>query len=99
MWTETPTFGAVNFITGAGAFLQAYVNGYGGLRIEKEKLEFNPVLAKGIEYTKLHGLKFRKNVFNVEYDERSVIISLIAGDELIVIRKEGKACTLQSILP
>jgi trehalose/maltose hydrolase-like predicted phosphorylase len=90
VWTETPTFGAVNFITGAGAFLQAYVNGYGGLRIEKDKLEFNPISAKGIDYTKLRGLKFRKNVFNVEYDEHIVTISLIAGDELLIVRKNGE---------
>ena len=29
VWTETPTGGAVNFITGAGGFMQGIINGYG----------------------------------------------------------------------
>jgi trehalose/maltose hydrolase-like predicted phosphorylase len=89
VWTETPTAGAVNFITGAGAFLQAYVNGYGGLRIEKDKLLFNPIMKTGVSYTKLRGLKYRNNVFNIEYDENDVIITLLAGDGL-TIENNGK---------
>lgn len=30
VWTETPTGGTTNFITGAGGFLQALLFGYGG---------------------------------------------------------------------
>ena len=33
VWTETPTGGATNFITGAGGFLQAVINGLGGVRL------------------------------------------------------------------
>jgi trehalose/maltose hydrolase-like predicted phosphorylase len=29
VWTESPSGGAINFITGAGGFLQTYLNGYG----------------------------------------------------------------------
>lgn len=34
VWTESPTGGAINFITGAGGFLQAVLFGFGGLRVE-----------------------------------------------------------------
>ena len=34
VWTETPTGGATNFLTGAGGFLQAAMMGYPGLRWE-----------------------------------------------------------------
>lgn len=33
VWTETPSGGTTNFITGAGGFLQAVINGLGGVRL------------------------------------------------------------------
>lgn len=43
IWTETPTGGTVNFLTGAGGFLQSIINGYGGLRIRGvQTFFFNP---------------------------------------------------------
>lgn len=33
VWTETPSGGTTNFLTGAGGFLQAVINGLGGVRI------------------------------------------------------------------
>merc|ERR1711972_1266316 len=43
VWTETPTGGAVNFITGAGGFLQSIIFGASGMRICKDHLYFDPV--------------------------------------------------------
>ena len=36
VWTETPTGGTVNFLTGAGGFLQSLVFGTSGLRIQDD---------------------------------------------------------------
>jgi hypothetical protein len=33
VWTETPSGGTTNFITGAGGFLQAVINGLAGVRL------------------------------------------------------------------
>jgi hypothetical protein len=33
VWRETPTGGAVNFLTGAGGFVQSVLFGYGGVRL------------------------------------------------------------------
>lgn len=45
VWSERRWgHGAVNFITGAGGFLQAVVYGYGGLRIREDGLYFNSTL-------------------------------------------------------
>ena len=45
MWSERRGGkGAVNFITGAGGFLQAVVYGYGGFRIRNDGLYFNSTL-------------------------------------------------------
>jgi protein-glucosylgalactosylhydroxylysine glucosidase len=42
VWRETPGGGAVNFITGAGGFLQQAIFGSSGMRITKSGLTFNP---------------------------------------------------------
>ena len=42
VWQETPTGGAVNFITGAGGFLQSLVFGATGMRIDRDALQFTP---------------------------------------------------------
>ena len=48
VWTETPGGGTVNFITGAGGFMQSVVFGYGGLRLREERLDLRqPPLPKG----------------------------------------------------
>ena len=58
VWTEAmaPDFGAVNFITGMGGFLQQIVSGYGGLRLHPEELEFiSPQKLPNTNGLKLHG--------------------------------------------
>lgn len=40
VWFETPEGGSVNFITGAGGFLQGVINGYGGVRIVSDSQLF-----------------------------------------------------------
>ncbi len=60
MLSETPTNDAVNFVTGAGGFLQQVIFGYTGLRLAQGGLEpaFAPLLPSGITRLVL------KNVFN-----------------------------------
>eukprot|EP00771_Trimastix_marina_P001345 gnl/Trimastix_PCT/2411.p1 GENE.gnl/Trimastix_PCT/2411~~gnl/Trimastix_PCT/2411.p1 ORF type:complete len:755 (+),score=209.85 gnl/Trimastix_PCT/2411:57-2267(+) len=42
IWTETPTGGAVNFITGAGGFIQAVIAGFGGVRFLPGGMDITP---------------------------------------------------------
>merc|ERR1719428_1794186 len=46
VWTEVPHGngypGCVNFLTGAGGFLQSLIFGTSGMRLRKEGLHFNP---------------------------------------------------------
>jgi len=42
VWRETPNGGAVNFITGAGGFLQSALFGSSGMRLTNRSLTFNP---------------------------------------------------------
>jgi hypothetical protein len=42
VWRETPSGGAVNFITGAGGFLQTALFGSSGMRLTADGLTFDP---------------------------------------------------------
>jgi trehalose/maltose hydrolase-like predicted phosphorylase len=85
VWTETPAGGAINFITGAGGFLQAVMYGYGGLRILdadsyhamfkfKNALQFDPQLPPDSSFVRLRGLHFQGYEFNVEYNTTTVSV-------------------------
>ena len=58
MLSETPTNDAVNFVTGAGGFLQQVIYGYTGLRLGEKGLEpaFNPVLPSHIKRLTLRNV-------------------------------------------
>jgi hypothetical protein len=83
VWRELATpistgGGAVNFLTGAGAFLQAFLYGYIGLSPQANELRLNPVLpahAANISATKLSysGCHFGifVNATHMEFTSRS----------------------------
>lgn len=61
VWTETPTGGTPNFITGAGGFLQTAYFGYSGLRVRDENVTIAPS-ARAPELTtvvELAGVAYR----------------------------------------
>ena len=60
--------GAVNFITGAGGFLQAVLFGYAGIRIQPEYLEFRKTgsLPGRSESIKIAGLDYLGYQFGLE---------------------------------
>ena len=61
MWTEAQAgVGAVNFITGAGGFLQSVLFGYGGVRLTMSELDIKPPARLPNRSTALvlHGLKY-----------------------------------------
>ncbi|HEY8795201.1 MAG TPA: hypothetical protein VIM15_09690 [Gemmatimonadaceae bacterium] len=70
MLSETPTNDAVNFLTGAGGFLQQVIFGYTGLRLGDGGLEpkFPPVLPSHIRRLVLRGIHVRGKVYDVIVD-------------------------------
>jgi len=70
MLSETPTNDAVNFVTGAGGFLQQVIFGYTGLRLGEGGLEpaFPPLLPSRITRLTLRNLKVRGERFDVVVD-------------------------------
>jgi len=70
MLSETPTNNAVNFLTGAGSFLQQVIYGYTGLRLGRSGLEpaFPPVLPSGITRLTLRNLFSRGKRYDIIVD-------------------------------
>jgi trehalose/maltose hydrolase-like predicted phosphorylase len=96
VWTETPKGGAINFITGAGGFLQTVMFGYGGLRIlepdtlsqfqHKKILQWNPILPQDITFVRFRGIHFLGNIFNIEFNNDRVNITSIVNTGIIYLR-------------
>jgi trehalose/maltose hydrolase-like predicted phosphorylase len=70
MLSETPTNDAVNFVTGAGGFLQQVIFGYTGLRLGESGLEpaFPPVLPSHITRLVLRNVQARGGRYDVIVD-------------------------------
>jgi len=70
MLSETPENNAVNFVTGAGGFLQQVIFGYTGLRLGERGLEpaFPPVLPSGITRLVLRNVQARGRHYDVVVD-------------------------------
>ncbi|EDO36561.1 predicted protein [Nematostella vectensis] len=94
VWTEQRRKrGAINFITGAGGFLQAVLFGYGGFRIREDQLYFDPKLPPtsntftitGVDYLG-SSLKFiiKNKKMRITLTEREQIAPAL---ELVIYKK------------
>src|SRR6185437_1145257 len=72
MLSETPTNNAVNFVTGAGGFLQQVIFGYTGLRLGNTGLEtaFAPLLPSRITRLEIRNVHIRGKRWDVIVDAR-----------------------------
>jgi trehalose/maltose hydrolase-like predicted phosphorylase len=72
MLSETPTNESVNFVTGAGGFLQQVIFGYTGLRLGDEGLEpaFAPVLPSRISRLELRNVQVRGKRWDIIVDAK-----------------------------
>lgn len=68
VWTETPTGGTPNFITGAGGFLQGVLFGYGGLRLFHDSVTVSPTLIPGSSATHFRKLFYANIPFEYWYN-------------------------------
>lgn len=70
MLSETPTNDAVNFVTGAGGFLQQVIYGWTGLRLGERGLEptFPPVLPSTVKRLVLRNIQVRGKRYDVIVD-------------------------------
>jgi trehalose/maltose hydrolase-like predicted phosphorylase len=77
MLSETPTNDAVNFVTGAGGFLQQVIFGYTGLRLGEKGLEeaFPPILPSHVTRLELRNLAVRGRRLDVVVDRNGRRVS------------------------
>jgi hypothetical protein len=70
MLSETPTNDAVNFVTGAGGFLQQVIYGWTGLRLGERGLEpaFPPVLPSSVKRLVLRNIQVRGQRYDISVD-------------------------------
>ena len=102
VWTEhINRKGAVNFITGAGGFLQAVVYGYGGFRLRENRLDFHPTLPRGCSKLTIHGVHYMGNKIEFVIKRKMFGIRLINKGpisprlEVIMIYKQTKRYVLK----
>lgn len=77
VWTETPTGGTPNFVTGAGGFLQALVYGYPYLRLGDTAVTINAsMLIEGSTSLRLRGLSYLGNRLLYSYNATHLTLSL-----------------------
>ncbi len=96
VWTETPTGGAINFITGAGGFLQSLVFGYGGIRIERGRLTLTPQVPPGdVKSVTIRGFFYQGNRLEVTNNASGgQVRSMGGGKPLVLVDSQGSKTRL-----
>eukprot|EP00823_Brevimastigomonas_motovehiculus_P004961 TRINITY_DN3407_c0_g1_i1.p1 TRINITY_DN3407_c0_g1~~TRINITY_DN3407_c0_g1_i1.p1 ORF type:complete len:240 (-),score=48.44 TRINITY_DN3407_c0_g1_i1:62-781(-) len=97
VWTETPKGGAINFITGAGGFLQSCVFGYPGVRLLEDGLTVNPLLFPKTTFVRLRKIFYLDNFFDFSYDEKYMYFeakSVSSSSSPLIISSAGSVCLL-----
>ena len=83
--------GNLNFITGAGGYLQNYVNGYAGLRYTTAGLTLRPVVPPhSVTSLKLRGLSLASARLDVYFNATAVTVTLVDG-AAVTVRSLGAA--------
>ena len=68
--------GTVNFLTGAGGFLQNVVFGYFGFELTASSLSFNPQLPQGVTALTAVNVDYLGNSFDFTFDENDVTVTV-----------------------
>jgi len=96
VWTETPTGGAINFLTGSGGFLQTALYGLPGLRIRADHLELNPSFVEGMTSVSVRGLHYQGSVLRLSYNSSTATLRCETGPGVKVVDKSGMAHAIQA---
>ncbi|XP_018618768.1 protein-glucosylgalactosylhydroxylysine glucosidase isoform X2 [Scleropages formosus] len=77
VWSEeTDGSGTVNFLTGMGGFLQAVLFGYTGFRVQRNSLDFAPLLPKDITELRVRGVTYLGNKMDWLVRAQDVCVTL-----------------------
>ncbi|XP_055339446.1 protein-glucosylgalactosylhydroxylysine glucosidase-like [Paramacrobiotus metropolitanus] len=90
VWSENPGGqGALNFLTGMGGFLQAVINGYGGIRLRADELLVHPRPLPGARNWTFSGYKYLGS---------SLDIACLGADGMMTFRVVAQEPTVPLVL-
>ena len=94
VWQETPTGGTVNFITGAGGFLQSVLFGYSGLRLRDadQGLTLVPPPNPGnATLVRIHSLHYQGSTLSIDVTNDTLTVLLLTeGSTPLVLLPENE---------
>jgi trehalose/maltose hydrolase-like predicted phosphorylase len=93
--------GCSGFITGCGGFLQAILNGYGGIRVNSEQLTLDPQLPPNAEQFLFKRYKYWDNALDITIRRDSLTLTLVTEGHvpLVVIDVERNRHKLEMNKP
>jgi len=94
VWKEAATSGKhLNFLTGAGGFLQNIIQGYAGLRARSNILQLNPSLPPHAQRLSLVRLSYAGAQFSVDFNSTTVQVTLeeapAEGKTILLLQSGG----------
>jgi trehalose/maltose hydrolase-like predicted phosphorylase len=78
-WSETPRNDCISFTTGMGGFLQALVNGFGGIRVVEGGLEARPFLPPGWSALRVRGITLGAGTVDLVVERDGVRLEPASG--------------------
>ena len=92
VWKEQARDGNhLNFLTGAGGFLQNVLQGYGGLRARSDRIDWNPVLPPHISTVRFVRLVYAGCVYSLSYSATQARLEVHSGQSLSVCSPIGSS--------
>ena len=96
VWSELRDgTGAINFVTGAGGYLQSLIFGYLGVRLEQDSLSFNMTGIQTTSSFKVNGIKYFGASIRLFVSKKLCYVQLISGIERnLFLMFDGKRLSL-----
>lgn len=97
MWKEKSfgNFGNLNFITGAGGYLQNFINGYAGLQYTDHGFSMRPCLPPhGVAALTLRAVALASSRLSVRYNASHIVATLLEGGGC-VLQKQGAGAAVK----
>jgi protein-glucosylgalactosylhydroxylysine glucosidase len=100
VWKERANYGGhVNFLTGAGGFLQNLLQGYAEIRARMTGFAFDPVLPPYVDMIRLVGVKYAGATFSVAINVSTMVVELTASSSAMQLVVAGKAQAMVPLVP
>lgn len=80
VWHESDTDTASNYVSGAGAFMQSLLHGYGGMRVTPTGIRLKPTLPPGTESITFRSIQFRSTAVDITVNAEQIQLWTVADN-------------------